>query len=161
MASYQLDPPAPFAFQHPDEWPQWKRRFEQFGQASGLSETENTKQVSTLLYTMGEDAEDTLLSMNPSGDERASYDAVIEKFDNFFKVRRNLIYERARFNRRCQAEDESVEQYITSLYTLSDSCEFGELREAMIRDRIVVGIRDRALSERLQMDSDLALEKAK
>ena len=31
----------------------------------------------------------------------------------------------------------------------------------MIRDRIVVGIRDSALSERLQLDPDLTLEKAK
>lgn len=31
----------------------------------------------------------------------------------------------------------------------------------MIRDRIVVGIRDQSHSERLQMDPDLTLEKAK
>ena len=59
---------------------------------------------------MGEDAEEMLLSMNPSDEERASYDRVMEKFDKFFKVRKNLIFECTRFNRRCQAEDESVEQ---------------------------------------------------
>lgn len=161
MVSDQLQPPAPFAFKCPDEWPRWKRQFEQFRQASGLVAGEDAKQVSTLLYSMGEDAEETLMSMNPSGEERASYDAVLGKFDNFFEVRKNLIFERARFNRRCQAEDESVEQFITSLYSLTDSCEFVDLKEAMIRDRIVVGICDRALSERLQMDSDLTPEKAK
>ena len=31
----------------------------------------------------------------------------------------------------------------------------------MIHDRLVVGIRDTSLSERLQMDADLTLEKAK
>ena len=31
----------------------------------------------------------------------------------------------------------------------------------MIRDRLFVGIRDTALSEKLQMDADLMLEKAK
>ena len=35
------------------------------------------------------------------------------------------------------------------------------MKEEMLRDRIVVGIRDRALSEKLQMDSELTLEKAK
>ena len=30
----------------------------------------------------------------------------------------------------------------------------------MIRDRIVVGLRDRKLSERLQLEADLTLEKA-
>ena len=38
---------------------------------------------------------------------------------------------------------------------------YGDLKDQMIRDRIVVGIRDRALSERLQMDPELTLEKAK
>ena len=31
----------------------------------------------------------------------------------------------------------------------------------MLRDRLVVGIRDRALSEKLQIDAELTLEKAK
>ena len=35
------------------------------------------------------------------------------------------------------------------------------MKEQLIRDRLVVGIRDRALSERLQMEADLTLEKAK
>ena len=37
----------------------------------------------------------------------------------------------------------------------------GELKDELIRDRIVVGIRDASLSERLQMDLELVLEKAK
>ena len=40
-------------------------------------------------------------------------------------------------------------------------CEFGELKEQLICDRIVIGIRDISLSEKLQMDADLTLEKAK
>ena len=68
-----------------------------------------------------------------------------------------MIFERARFNRRNQMEGESVEQYITALYSLAENCEYAE----WIRDRLVVGIRDTSLSERLQMDPDLTLEKAK
>ena len=56
---------------------------------------------------------------------------------------------------------ESVEQFITSLYTLAENCDYGDLKDQMIRDRIVVGIRDQAQSERLQMDEGLTLEKAK
>ena len=51
--------------------------------------------------------------------------------------------------------------YIMTLYSLAESCEYGPLKEEMIRDRLVVGIRDSGLSERLQMDPDLTLEKAK
>ena len=48
-----------------------------------------------------------------------------------------------------------------SLYELADNCDYGDLRDEMIRDRIVVGIRDTNLSERLQLDSGLTLAKAK
>ena len=70
-----------------------------------------------------------------------------------------MIFERARFNRRCQQPDESAEQFITSLYSLAENCAYGELKGEMIRDCIVVGIRDRSLSVRLQMIPDLTLER--
>ena len=54
-----------------------------------------------------------------------------------------------------------MEQFITSLYNLAENCEYGEMKGEMIRDRIVVGTRDRALSEQLQLDTELTLEKAK
>ena len=95
----QLKPPSPFPFHQPDEWQKWKR-FEQFREASGLSKESQQRQVSMLLYTMGEEAEDTLLSTKIS-DDKKEYDKVIAKFDSFFKVRKNVIFERARFNRRC------------------------------------------------------------
>ena len=46
------------------------------------------------------------------------------------------------------------------LYSLADNCDYGEFRDQMIRDRLVVRIRDNSLSERLQMDAELTLEKA-
>ena len=100
---------------------------------------------------MGEDAEDTLASTSISDADRKKYDEVIKKFDDFFQVQKNVIFEQARFNRRCQAAGESAEQFITSLYTLAESCDYEELKDQMIHDRIVVGIHDQSLSEQLQM----------
>ena len=89
------------------------------------------------------------------------YLKVVEKFDAFFRVRRNVIFERARFNRRYQREGEPVDTYIMELYKLTENCDSGALQAEMIRDRIVVGIRDETLSKILQLDPDLTLEKAK
>jgi hypothetical protein len=47
---------------------------------------------------------------------------VKEKFDNHFIVRRNVIFERAKFNKRKQEDSENVENFVTSLYTLSEHC---------------------------------------
>ena len=46
-----------------------------------------------------------LKSTNITDNERnlsKEYDTVLRKFDNFFQLRRNVIFERARFNRQCQ-----------------------------------------------------------
>ena len=117
--------------------------------------------MSTLLYCMGEEADAVLTSTNITADERKVYATVLGKFDGFFKVRTNTIYERARFNRRDQQEGESAEQYITALYSLVETCNYGNLQDELLRDRLVVGIRDAGLSEKLQMDAGLTLEKAK
>ena len=60
MAAIRLEPPEKFNFKCPDEWPRWKKRFDQFSVASGLAAEATVKQVSTLLYCMGEEAEDAL-----------------------------------------------------------------------------------------------------
>ena len=77
--------------------------------ASRLCAESEERQVSTLLYTLGEDAEDVLSSTNISEDNRKKYTEVMAKLDSFFQVRKNVICERARFNRRLQLADESVE----------------------------------------------------
>ena len=92
---------------------------------------------------------------------RKKYAQVLAKFDSFFQPRKNVIFERARFNRRQQAEGETAEQFIVALYHLASTCNYGPLQDEMIRDRLVVGIRDSALSERLQLDPELTLDKAK
>ena len=161
MAQLRLEPPAPFNFRTPDDWPHWKRRFEQFRVASGLVSDGEVKQVNTLLYCVGEEAEAVLTSTNATEEDREVYDTVVAKFDAFFKVRRNVIFERAKFNRRSQLAGEPAEQFIMELYTLAEHCNYGDMTDEMIRDRLVVGIQDAALSQLLQLDAELTLEKAK
>ena len=159
--SVQLKPPENFDFSKPDTWQKWKKRFEQFRVASGLKAENEPRQVSTLLYCMGEEAEPVLSSTNITEADREKYNSVVAKFDAFFQVRKNVIFERAKFNRRVQREGESAEQFITALYSLVETCDYGTLKDEMLRDRIVVGIRNTALSERMQYEAGLTLEKAK
>jgi len=72
-----------------------------------------------------------------------------------------VIFERARFNRRNQHPGELADDYITVLHQLAQGCEYGEMTDELIRDRLVVGIRDESLSEHLQIESKLTLEQAK
>ena len=40
-----------------------------------------------------------------------------------------------------------------AVYALVENCEYGTLKDKMIRDRLVVGICDSALLEKLRMDT--------
>lgn len=59
-----------------------------------------------------------------------------------------------------QRTGETAEEYIRTLHELADTCAFGEVKEENIRDRLVIGILDKELSEKLQMMPDLTLSKA-
>ena len=158
-ASFQVSAPKPFSFTRPNDWPKWSRRFERFRVASGLTEKDDKTQFNTLIYTMGDMADEILSSFGFS-EESGKYDTVKGRFEGYFVKRRNVIYEWAKFNMRRQQEGEPVDEFITSLYSLIEHCHYGVLRDEMIRDRIVVGIRNTALSEKMQLQSDLDLQKA-
>ena len=72
-----------------------------------------------------------------------------KKFENYFIAKRNIIFERAKYISRSQQAGESVDSIITDLYGLESYCNFGALKEELIRDRIVVGLQNRELSEKL------------
>ena len=57
---------------------------------------------------------------------------VVEKFDSHFDVRKNMIFERARFNSRNQLDGETAEESVQ--YGLIETCEYGDLKEQMLRD---------------------------
>lgn len=44
------------------------------------------------------------------------------------------------------------------LYRLANNCNYGDLRDEMIRDCLVVGIKDSTLSQQLQLDTELTLD---
>ena len=97
-ASYQMLPPKRFDFSQPNEWPRWVRRFERFRQASGLAEKAKESQVSTLVYAMGDEADDIFSSMGLTDEEKKNYATVRSRFDRHFVKRWNIIFERSKFN---------------------------------------------------------------
>jgi hypothetical protein len=149
-----MDIPAPQTFSFDAaKWPEWKKRFERFRIASDLASKPGARQAAMLIYCMGPQAEEIHASFTyEDGESENNFSLVMSKFDTHFVVRKNIIYERAKFNTRRQELKETADQFIIALHTLADRCAFGDLREELIRDRLVVGIREARLSERLQLD---------
>ena len=115
--------------------------------------------MSTLLYAMGDCADDILVTLRLD-ETKATYDEVHTALNGYFDVRHNLIVQRALFNKRHQLAGVSVDTLIQDLYRLAEDCEYGPLKDSLIRDRIVVGVVDDSLSDRLQAKADLTLETA-
>lgn len=159
-ATYQVAPPESFTFSLPQEWLKWICRFERFRSAAGLDQKEEAVQVNTLIYTMGDEADDILRSFKLSEEDKNKYSVVKDKFEKHFVKCRNIIFERAKFNMRKQEGGESVDSFITNLYALAEHCGYNALHDEMIRDRLVVGLQDASLSEKLQLDAELTLDKA-
>jgi hypothetical protein len=160
LAAHNISAPEPFDFTNPGSWEKWKRRFSRFRMASQLHRSSGEEQVNTLLYLMGDKADDILIQFKLSVEDSVNYECVIKRFDEYFAPKVNVVFERAKFNNRVQGNNETVADFITDLHNLSEKCSYGSLKEELIRDRIVVGIVDKKLSEKMQMDDKLTLDSA-
>ena len=82
---------------------------------------------------MGKGVKDTFALTGISSEDRKKYQAMMAKFDTFLRSEKMLLkfFERARFNHQRQGENKSIKQFITSLYHLAESCEYGEIKEEM------------------------------
>ncbi|KAI4885248.1 hypothetical protein NFI96_018850, partial [Prochilodus magdalenae] len=161
VAMAKFAPPEQFDFSKPEAWPDWKQRFTRYRVASLLTEDEETVQVNALIYSMGAEAEHIFKSFTFESEGDANkYSVVMAKFDEHFIPRLNVIYERAKFHSRVQLSGESVEAFVRQLYELAENCDFGAQKDEQMRDRIVIGIRDKQVSQKLQMKSDLTLRTA-
>ena len=85
------------------------------------------KQVSMLLYCLGEESGSVNL-YKYTEEQRRVYKTVMEKFDEFFEARRNVIFERTHFNQHCQQDGETAELFIMELYR---SAEYGTMKDEM------------------------------
>ncbi|XP_050503520.1 uncharacterized protein LOC126882590 [Diabrotica virgifera virgifera] len=151
----QVNPPEKFTFSQPNMWPQWRKRFQRFMSVSGQDQKPEKDKIDILMYIMGDEAEEIVLQFPKIP---ATYSEMLQSFENHFIPRRNVIFERFKFNSRIQQPGEAIEHFITSLHSLAEYCDYSTLKEELIRDRIVVGMSDTKTSERLQLQGTLTLK---
>lgn len=127
---------------------------------ANLTGRTDPEKVDLLCYTMAEQSEQILLQIIPTAASRKVYATVKDKFESYFAPKKNIIFERYKFYARVQVLEETVNAFITALYTLAEKCEYGSLKNDSIRDRIVLGIRDTRASNRMQLKPDLTVDEA-
>ncbi|TGZ47074.1 Uncharacterized protein DBV15_11946 [Temnothorax longispinosus] len=72
---------------------------------------------------------------------------------------KNIAYETLKFFNRMQQKGEKCDSFLAEIKKLSQTCEFGTMADRVVRDRIILEIKDKVLQERLLRVEDLNLQK--
>ena len=119
-------------------------------------------QRESLLYTMvGQQANIIFRTLTFVAPEvHIKYETLVSKLTKYFIPQRNVIHERCVFQSRQHPANESVEEFARELQTLAVHCEYKEQTNEMVRGRFAMGVRDQAVKQKLQLITDLNLDKA-
>ena len=85
---------------------------------------------------------------------------VMKTFEHVCKPKKILTYERFMLMTRKQKTNEKINDYLKDLRILPESCEYGNLKDSIIKNEFVIGVWDNSLRENFLKDSNLNLEKA-
>ena len=92
-------------------------------------------------------------------EKKRPVDELFVAFDEYCNPKKNETVERYKFFLRNQELGETFDKFVTELKVLAASCNFGELEESLLRDRVVCGILDSSLRERLLREASSDLPK--
>ena len=142
------------------EWEKFRQNWEFYVTAFDLDKLDENRKVARLLCAIGQQGVETYNSFALSEDDKNKLEVVLKKFEQAFKPKTNLVYERYKFFSKNQ-NGQTYETYFTKLQNLAKSCKFGQLKNSLIRGRIICGIDDNLMREKLLLldDTKLPLEK--
>ncbi|XP_037567588.1 uncharacterized protein LOC119448247 [Dermacentor silvarum] len=142
-----------------DKWTSYVIRIESYFEGNDI--TEDAQKRALLVSALGTRSIDVLSGRcAPRKVNQLTYKEAVEILEGFYDPRPNEIAESFRFFTRVQKEDESVQQFIINLRRLADKCNFGDMLDRMLRDKIVCGIRSTELQKALLSRSSLTLKEA-
>ena len=143
-----------------DNWTRWKQHNEIFSLASGLSRKDAKIQAATFLHVAGVDALEVYNTFTwENAKDKSKVDKIMENINSYCIPRKNVTWEQHVFNTCKQHVGKTIDQYVTDLQTKAQTCEFTELKDSLIRDRIVCGITCDKTRSRLLKESDLTFQK--
>ena len=161
---FTLPPPPPLEIHDSNVAEKWKRfclEWSNYVLTTELHKKSEQVQVATHLTVIGEEARDVYPTFEwPDEESKNKIGPVLQQFADYCQPRKNIPFERYRFNNRAQEAGETYDQYKTALRKLAEGCEFDKITpEEILRDRLIFGIRDVKIRERLLRESQLTLKK--
>ena len=96
----------------------------------------------------------------PARPGNKTYEELVKLLSTHFNPPPSEIVQRFKFHSRVREPGESVATFVSELHFLAEHCNFESTLEDMLRDRIVCGINDHAIQQRLLGEEKLTFEKA-
>uniref|UniRef100_A0A8C5Q7G7 Gypsy retrotransposon integrase-like protein 1 n=1 Tax=Leptobrachium leishanense TaxID=445787 RepID=A0A8C5Q7G7_9ANUR len=139
-------------------WESFRAEFEDYSLATGLNEKSAAVQAATLRRVMGSECRHVYKhNVNLTAEQQENVTAILQALEAYFKPAKNIIYERYVFGCCKQEEGESFDNFVTRLREKAATCEYGALKDELIRDKIVLGIASESARRRLLREHDLTL----
>ncbi|XP_041460922.1 uncharacterized protein K02A2.6-like [Lytechinus variegatus] len=138
----------------PQVWALWKEELMLYLDLAMADKEDKTK-VKMMLYLVGSKGRELYQTIKPATE---TLEEVVKAFDNHCNPPRNETVDRFKFFTRDQQAGETFDTYLTALKLLAANCNFSTLADGLLRDRIVCGIRESSLRERLLRETALSLE---
>ena len=147
---FGLPPPEPLDLSGgniSENWKKFKQKFTNYEIATGINKKESATSVATLLTVIGNDAIDVFntITWDAEGDD-TKIDKVIQKFEEHCEPKKNVSYERYKFFSRAQESGKTIDQYVTVLRKLSETCELVQ-ENAPRMEKLASIARDRIISK--------------
>ena len=89
----------------------------------------------------------TLVAPRKAGE--CSYTEIVDVLKNHHNPRPSTIVQRFKFNTRVRGDSESIRIFFAELKKLSEFCEYNDSLEEMLRDRLICGINNSRIQQRL------------
>ena len=142
-----------------EDWVTYSERLEQYFIANDIKE--NEKQRAILLSAVGAKSYQLIRNLvRPNKPTDKSYKQLVEILQEHHCPKPSPIVQRFKFNTRCRQSTETVGDYVAELRHLSEFCEYGNTLDDMLRDRVVVGINNDPIQNRLLSERTLTFAKA-
>ncbi|CAH0717674.1 unnamed protein product, partial [Brenthis ino] len=143
----------------PLAWKKWLTKLKVYLRANNLEDETDSRKVAILLNFIGSEALEIYYSFGLDLDD-LSFDDLCNKFDNYFTPKINITVERHKLFSRKQAPNESIDTYVTDIKNISHSCEFGALREDLLKDIFSWNCNNPYYKERILIEKPKTLDEA-
>lgn len=143
------------------DWGRFKSEWENYEIVTDLADVPEKKRAAVFLACVGTAAYSVFRTFKFEHEtDKSKVDKVIEAFEKHCIGEANVTYERFLFHQRVQQTGESFDDFFADLRKMAATCEFAALEDSLVRDRIVIGIRDDATRRRLLQIKKLSLADA-